>query len=166
MPQNVVERSLADYVERAERIGPLLQELVMRPDPSGKTSVTNPIDPGLDEMEQVSQGRQLPPGELSPITCPECKGPLWLKENGSLSHFRCHTGHAFTGEVLLACQKDEVEAALWSAVRALDEQSLLLRRLCERESAAGPAEIASRQSQQAAAAETHSNVIRGLLLGR
>jgi two-component system chemotaxis response regulator CheB len=100
----------------------------------------------------------VPAGEISPITCPECKEPLWVKESGSLSHFRCHTGHAYTGEVLSACQNEEVEAALWAPVRALDEQAVLLQRLSR--NASGFDKGAERQRQQAIDAESKAAVIR------
>jgi two-component system chemotaxis response regulator CheB len=132
MPESVIERGLADHVAAAVKTGPLLQRLMF-----GETNghhQANPVDPGPDEMELVENRVQLPDGEPSPFCCPQCKGPLWVKDNGSLSHFRCHTGHAFTGEVLADEQLEDVEAALWSGVRALDEQAMLLHRLNERSS--------------------------------
>ena len=34
--------------------------------------------------------------------CPECGGALWQLDDPGLVRFRCHVGHAYNGEVLLA----------------------------------------------------------------
>ena len=69
--------------------------------------------------------------EPSWFACPECHGVLLqLKEEGPL-RFRCHTGHAYSFESLLAAVNDGIEEALWSAIRALEEGELLLRTMSE-----------------------------------
>jgi hypothetical protein len=45
--------------------------------------------------------------------------------------FRCRTGHAFTANSLLAQQSESTEAAIWNAMRALQESSMLLTHLAE-----------------------------------
>lgn len=70
-------------------------------------------------------------GSPSLLTCPECHGVLGQIEEAGLTRYRCHTGHAFTAEVLLAELGEATEAALWSAARLLDEQVLLLDQLSQ-----------------------------------
>ena len=53
-------------------------------------------------------------------------------QEGSLLRFRCHTGHSFTAESLEAGLTDEIEDAIWFALRALGEKSMLLRQLVEK----------------------------------
>ena len=83
--------------------------------------------------------RQMSPAEMEskfgPPTgfiCPECNGPLWETKAGAPLQFRCHVGHAYSPDSLLADHADGLERALWSAVRTFDEQAALLRRLGER----------------------------------
>jgi two-component system, chemotaxis family, protein-glutamate methylesterase/glutaminase len=129
MPRSALTHAKVDFIEKASAIGDRLNALVRERQHEKVAPFQTPRDPGQDELETVSSHRVLPPGDLSPMICPECRGPLWLKQNGTLSHFRCHVGHAYSGEVLASHQNEELEAALWSAVRVLDEHAALLRRL-------------------------------------
>jgi two-component system chemotaxis response regulator CheB len=43
--------------------------------------------------------------------------------------FRCHAGHAYTGEILAEQQNETVERSLWFAIRTLTDRTLLLRQL-------------------------------------
>ena len=43
--------------------------------------------------------------------------------------FRCHVGHAWTAQALLAARNDELETALWVAIRSLTEKAKLARAL-------------------------------------
>lgn len=65
-------------------------------------------------------------GELTPFTCPECHGVLLKLKDKSLLRFRCHTGHAFSANTLLAAVTESIEETLWSTVRAVEESIMLL----------------------------------------
>ena len=49
-----------------------------------------------------------------------------------MDNFRCHVGHAWSPEALLAARDNEVENALWIAVRSLQEKSKLARQLADK----------------------------------
>jgi two-component system chemotaxis response regulator CheB len=68
-------------------------------------------------------------GTLSPFTCPACHGALWELSEGDLLRYRCHTGHAFSRDSLLAEQTSESERALYAAIRVMEEKARALRRL-------------------------------------
>ena len=53
-----------------------------------------------------------------------------MKEGTNL-RFRCHTGHAYSVESLLAEFHEATEETLWNAIRAIEEKVLLLRRAAE-----------------------------------
>ncbi len=65
-------------------------------------------------------------GELTPLTCPECSGALISIKEGKLIRYRCHTGHAYTANSLLAETTKSVEKSFWKAIRSLEETVILL----------------------------------------
>jgi len=103
-------------------------------------------------------------GTISKLTCPECHGALWEIIDADILRYRCHVGHAFSAEALSEGQSEMLEVALWSAVRALEEQMMLAKRIVERARKANRHRTASMFERQAREAEEHSSVIRQLLL--
>jgi two-component system chemotaxis response regulator CheB len=71
-------------------------------------------------------------GPPSGLTCPECGGALWERRDGDLVKYRCHVGHGYSEQAMISHQNDAVEAALWAAVRALEEKAALRQRMAER----------------------------------
>jgi len=65
------------------------------------------------------------PGEnrLVRLACPECGGGLSQVDLPQVSYFRCHVGHQYGPQSLVAAQAEAAEARLWSAVAALEEQA-------------------------------------------
>ncbi|HTN63451.1 MAG TPA: chemotaxis protein CheB [Devosia sp.] len=72
-------------------------------------------------------------GTPSVFICPECHGPLWEIEDGPLTRYRCHTGHAFTADVMLEAQSEEADQILWSLLRAHQQRAEFAKRLAQRE---------------------------------
>ena len=77
-----------------------------------------PIDVGVRKL-----------GPPSPYACPECHGVLLQVEEGEHIRFRCHTGHAYSIESLLAEFDDAADRAVWNSLRALQEEAMFLRHL-------------------------------------
>ncbi len=71
-------------------------------------------------------------GTRTTLTGPECHGTLWEIDQPEQHRYRCHVGHAYSGEALSIAQSTAVEEALWSATRALEEKVALARRMSER----------------------------------
>jgi two-component system chemotaxis response regulator CheB len=65
------------------------------------------------------------------LTCPECGGAIYLDRPDGVPQFTCHTGHVYSPESFAEDQERELEAALWGAVRRLDERAALLRRVAD-----------------------------------
>ena len=106
-------------------------------------------------------------GEASGLTCPECGGALWEKRGERPLHFRCRTGHAYSPESLLAEQFESLEMTLWAAVRALEENAALARRMertMNMRGHAGSSASGNRYSQRAEEAERHASLLRQVLL--
>jgi two-component system chemotaxis response regulator CheB len=109
-----------------------------------------------DMAEQASDARR---GKLSTFTCPECGGSLWQTEEPGLTHFRCHVGHAYNGEALLAEQTEALEAALWTAVRTFREKGVLSRQLAAHSRGEGDVAAAARFDEQAKQADEYGRLI-------
>jgi two-component system chemotaxis response regulator CheB len=84
-------------------------------------------------------------------------------QDGNVVRFRCRVGHAYSPHTLLADGGRQVEAALWTALRALEENAALARRLAARASARGPGRMTERFSDQARELEEHASVLRHVL---
>jgi len=65
-------------------------------------------------------------GTLTPFTCPECHGALVRIDEGQLSRFRCHTGHAYTDNSLLEAVMESTGGMLWQVIRSFEEGVMLL----------------------------------------
>jgi two-component system, chemotaxis family, protein-glutamate methylesterase/glutaminase len=108
------------------------------------------------EMAAASEGEQQ--DEAPALTCPECGGAMIEREEGNLVRFACRVGHTFSPDSLVTEQSKALEAALWSALRSLEERSDLFRRLATRYT--GNARMKSRFEGRAAATDEHAAVVR------
>lgn len=68
-------------------------------------------------------------GDLTPFTCPDCHGVLVSLKDSERSRFRCHTGHAFSADSLLATVTENIEDSLYSAIRGIEESVMLLNHI-------------------------------------
>lgn len=161
MPRSAVENVQVDHVAPLGDIPGILTELARRfvEDP--------PAAPEADPMkEEIEQGIDREgKGEPSAYTCPECGGTLFEKAEAGLVHFRCRVGHAYSPESLLADQAETLDATLWAAVRALEENAALARRMegWMRRNGRAPAGEA-RYARRAREAEQHAETLRRILL--
>jgi two-component system chemotaxis response regulator CheB len=115
--------------------------------------------------EQLERGADRAAGSRpSAFTCPLCGGSLWHNEEGSYEHFRCRTGHAFSPESLFALQSKSTEAALWEALRALEEHAALSARLARQVRGGPHAGDQERFRQRQLAVERHAEELRRILM--
>lgn len=135
MPLSAVQNVEIDRILAAADIPAALDELARTPISQEVAAMAKPRrddDPDVAEegtASLVNNDRPYPP---SPFTCPECGGALWeVSSEGRLLRYRCHVGHGYTGEALEAEQAQEVESALWTALRSLEESAAIRRRLAE-----------------------------------
>ena len=92
-------------------------------------------------------------GAPSGYTCPDGNGSLISISEGN---FRCDVGHAWTAEALLAARDDEIESALWIALRSLREKAKLARELADK---AGPGLLFGRYTEIAEETERALTVL-------
>jgi two-component system chemotaxis response regulator CheB len=68
-------------------------------------------------------------GSVSAYTCPDCHGVLVQIEQGTIVRFRCHTGHSFSLQTLLAQTNRAIQSQLWDTVRTVEERIMLMRQM-------------------------------------
>ena len=78
--------------------------------------------------------------------------------------FRCRVGHSYTQDSFAQELSQASEAALWAAMRALEEKAALQRRVGDR--LAHTKASATRVLDQSAANEASARIIREMILGR
>lgn len=135
LPTNARNAGVLDRQAAAADIGAVLKEL-------SQEETEDPImepDAVLDFENRIAMKSRFSTdfdtqdlGTPSGYTCPDCNGSLISIDEG---RFRCRVGHAWTADALLAARDQEVEGALWVALRSLQEKAKLARQLAEK---AGP----------------------------
>ena len=164
MPRSAIDHVAVDHCLPPDEIPVLLVELASQPAHLlGVTSMSEEFVAGDQADEFAIADRHVQPGLPSTMACPECHGVLWEVKDQGLVRFRCRVGHAYTDEALLVHQSEQLEAALWTALRALEEHSALAKRLAARANSRGHSHSASTFTEQAMDAEHHASVIRNVL---
>ncbi|OBI22299.1 protein-glutamate methylesterase [Mycobacterium sp. E2327] len=132
LPANARNAGVLDRQAVAAEIGAVLKELAQREieDRSMEPDAALDLENRIAMTSRFSTDfdtREL--GAPSGYTCPDCNGSLIAISEG---HFRCHVGHAWTADALLAARDHEIEGALWVALRSLQEKAKLARQLADR----------------------------------
>jgi two-component system, chemotaxis family, protein-glutamate methylesterase/glutaminase len=99
-------------------------------------------------------------GELSPYTCPECHGVLSILHNDNIVRYRCHTGHAYSADALMASITEKIEDSLYSAIRGMDENIILLNHLGDHSAEANQPKLAALYFQKAKEVQERSEPVR------
>ena len=157
MPQSALRNVKVNHCVPLPEIAPLLVQLATTRDvPKSKKGISRMKKRSLSPKEMEKEF-----GMPTSFVCPECNGPLWETKAGPSLQFRCHVGHAYSPDSLLADHADGLERALWSAVRTFDERASLLRRLGERENHSES--MGRNWAAKAKEHERHAESIRKLL---
>jgi two-component system, chemotaxis family, protein-glutamate methylesterase/glutaminase len=167
MPGSALAHVQIDYRLPLTEIGATLVQLAHQPTPEEGAY------PVPDDMEQETQYTEMQDadtlasnerlGAPSAFSCPECGGVLWELHNGELVRFRCRVGHAFSIESGLAAQTEQLEAALWTALKTLEESASLSKRMAQRAQGRSQDRLARNFQQQAHNAEQRAITIRQVL---
>jgi two-component system chemotaxis response regulator CheB len=159
MPQHAAEKVKPDYVLAIGEIPEVLMHL------ASQHQIKQPVMPeGVDEQLFPQDGKMERDGRPSTFTCPACAGTLWELDEEGILRFRCRVGHAYSAETMFASQVENVENSLYAALRALEENSELARRIAKRARVSRQAQLAEKYEAQAQANELHAQLLREALL--
>jgi two-component system, chemotaxis family, protein-glutamate methylesterase/glutaminase len=134
MPLNAIKHVEVDHILAVKDIGPMLVHLI---DTAIIEEVKHPVPEEMEiEVKIAKEESSLESGILkwgkpSIYACPECHGVLLQRAEENSIRFRCHTGHAFSVDSLLAEFAIKTEESLWSAIRALEEGALFMKGLAQ-----------------------------------
>jgi two-component system chemotaxis response regulator CheB len=163
MPLNALQNVEIDHTEPVSRIPEVLMAKVKQTiaaTPAAAAELRRveiehaiaagnyPLDTGVLELGQASR-----------YACPECNGVLGRIEEGVITRFRCHTGHAYTQEALLSSIQENSEETLAQTVTALEEGAMLLAEMGSRRRTEGNSSEAEEFFRKA---ERAKELVRGL----
>jgi two-component system, chemotaxis family, protein-glutamate methylesterase/glutaminase len=103
-------------------------------------------------------------GSRTTYACPLCNGSIWQIGKKDPLRFRCHVGHSFTAEFFWAEQSQNLENALWSAIRLMEEKVTFARQFAERMNANKLPEVAARYEAHAKQIDKELGVIRDIIV--
>ncbi|HZA49273.1 MAG TPA: chemotaxis protein CheB [Myxococcaceae bacterium] len=159
MPQHAIDTAEPHYRVPIARMGDLIARLVKEPIAEDDVSDNEHVAKRSEKTDENDEEPALRPSRFG---CPDCGGVLF-EVGAEMPRFRCHVGHAFSLEGLLAQQDDKFEDALWAACRALSESADLTRRMAVQARERGQRLAASRFEAKANACEQRAAAVRALL---
>lgn len=166
MPEHAMKHVGVDHVVPLAQLAALLVELT--------TEAPKELEPGQIPAHitmEVRIAKEQSPrdvgleriGTPSPYACPECHGVLLEIEEGGRVRFRCHTGHAYSVESLLAATRKGIEEAMGVAQRALEEGSLLMHRIATQLKADSHEEVSARMLEASERAKRRAEAVGELM---
>jgi two-component system, chemotaxis family, protein-glutamate methylesterase/glutaminase len=164
MPRSALLHAPIDHCLPAREIANLLARLAGQRAPAPKplpARLFHEHAASLLEDDPMPHLEQL--GQHSAFVCPECGGSLTQLEGAKPPRFRCHTGHAFSLSSLHVAQEESTEAALWAAIRALQEKETLLRRMADLDRLAGDPDTAQGHEESASQLLRHVQLLREMI---
>jgi len=172
MPLSALRFTQTDHCLALSDIGRLLVQLLkcQRQDDVYEPT-SRRVEPFATEHEICVQGgaAQMSAlqihGDISNLTCPDCGGSLWELGRAPV-RYRCHTGHSFTVGTLSQRQDDNVEEAIWIALRSLHEKQLLLQRQAVTARNMGNEESALEYDLASRSITAHAITLQELITGK
>ena len=174
MPENAIREVAVDYTVPVAEMPRLLVTLIGQKEKDSRMDSSEGADDEQSrllrtEIRIAAQDTALETGimefgELTPYTCPECHGVLSSVDEGPIKRYRCHTGHAFTADSLLATVTENIEDTLWSAIRGVDESIILLNHMGDHFAEVNEPRLAALYFQKANEARDRNQQIRQSVL--
>ncbi len=173
MPLNALQKVNIDYCLTVKEIAPTIIQIISNPHPTEQIQTstdsidnkTTQAEAAIDENLIHSVEELGKVGSPSFYTCPDCHGTLWEVSNNHVLHFRCRVGHVYGTEDLAVSLSENVENALWAALRTLEESANISQKLAEKNSQ-NPVtvKIAKRFKEREIETRRHAAIIKKILL--
>ena len=174
MPERALAYAHPQYILRAQEIGPSLVRLVNTDQDatlmsnSKRETAGGSGSPGADQPDRNLTNSYFDEGEGIPsvFACPECHGVLWeiREKEKEMVRFRCRVGHSYGQDSLATELSQTSEAALWAAMRALEEKAAFQRRMAD--SLDRDKKTVDRLREQSEADDANARLIRDMIFRR
>lgn len=119
MPESAIKQVAVDHVVSLKNMPSLIARLV------DQRIADWPADVADELLEFEGDKARV----AAKIVCPLCGGKLLGAGLGALQQLRCHVGHTFALDMVTAEKTEQLERALWAAVRSLKEGAAFSRRV-------------------------------------
>lgn len=166
MPVNTMKAVEVDYVLPIARMGEVLTRLVNQTVETAEYPVSErmEIEVGIAREDGGFERGISDLGDASIYTCPECHGTLLQIKEGGRIRFRCHTGHAYSLDTLLASVTTTIDESLWNSLRAIEESEMLLTHIAKHLEQGNAPEAAQAFSNKAEKARRQAAKVREIVL--
>jgi two-component system chemotaxis response regulator CheB len=165
MPQSAINAVKVDHVVPLSEIPPLLVRLTAQPAREAAVEVPEQVEVEVKiaKQEDPLKAGIRDIGEPSAFACPECHGVLLQMKEGGRIRFRCHTGHAYSADSLLAEVREQIEVQIWNAIRAMQEGDLLMRAMADHVDAAHTPADSSLLRERARELQAQADTLRHMV---
>ncbi|MFN7928754.1 MAG: chemotaxis protein CheB [Blastocatellia bacterium] len=170
MPENALREVVVDYCVSIA----VLPDLLVQLSQEEVTEEVRMADKREDEKTAIEiriaaqdsafEAGVMKLGALTPYTCPECHGVLSALQDGQRIRYRCHTGHAFSADSLLATITERIEDSVYSAIRGVEESVLLLNHIGDHFAEVNQPKLAAVYFRKAKDAEARAQLLRQTVL--
>jgi two-component system chemotaxis response regulator CheB len=166
MPASAIANVAVDAVVPATLVGSTIAAMVMgeEPPPAGRPGHPS-SEPGSDPEPRPDLRPEPPNGTGVAAVCPECGGVLTERAEAGVLQWECRVGHRYSPDTLIDAQADDVEGALWAAIRALADRGALLQRMAQQAERRGQARSARRFRRRSQSASEQAEIVRHALAG-
>lgn len=155
MPLSALAHVAVDAIVPSELVAATIVAMVNGEEPpAGARRSEGRVDPAMDDR---------PSTDPSITVCPECGGVLSERLEAGIPVWACRVGHRYSQEGLVDAQSDSIEAALWIAIRALEDRARLLERMASQSETQGMVRSARSFRQRAAASLEQAHAVREAL---
>jgi len=172
MPKSSLDNVEIDHIATLPEMGALLTRIVRErvtreeknmPNESSAFEHELHLEADISESGPSTNNDPGYQGVPSTFACPDCHGVLWELREGELIRFRCRVGHAFLPQALSAAFSEQLDEALWIALRSLRENAALCGRLAERSLQRNMAAIAESYRERENEAKQRAALVEGVL---
>ncbi|MEO8032824.1 MAG: chemotaxis protein CheB, partial [Acidobacteriota bacterium] len=134
------------------------------PNPAGSSaSLDLHIEMQIAAFDDTARPRTVRSGPGKAFSCPDCGRELIEVVAEGAVRYHCPTGHTFSAEAILTAETAILDDALRSAIKSLEENARLSRRLAEGEESRGNDWMAARFHQKERDADERARVIHKFL---
>ncbi|HUS32788.1 MAG TPA: chemotaxis protein CheB [Kofleriaceae bacterium] len=164
LPTRALEALKPDAKLRVDEMGAALLDLTQEVAPHFAPPREIVLEAEIDRLGTASPREMDLLGSRVQQMCPECGGPLWEIGKVEHKHWRCYLGHVVNARDLIDNSSEQLEAALWSAIRSLHERAATWDALARDAREAGIERVASDYAARASEGREQAELARKFML--